>query len=118
MFAVSFAVLTNVVSRALPFQFTSDPDTNPVPFTVNVNPAPPGLTASGTSGWFMSGTGFAGVIAAPCSACAFASCAGLPATGSDSKTATAMSETKVGSFIACSVRRLNRQGVVNERFIR
>ncbi len=51
-------LLTKVVARALPFQFTTDPDMKPVPFTVSVNPAPPGATASGTSGWLISGTGF------------------------------------------------------------
>src|SRR5438876_3601645 len=56
--AVNCELLTNVVARALPFQFTTDPETKPVPFTVSVNPAPPGATASGTSGWLISGTGF------------------------------------------------------------
>src|SRR5215831_6019011 len=56
--AVNCELVTNVVARALPFQFTIDPDTNPVPFTVSVNPVPPGATASGTSGWLINGTGF------------------------------------------------------------
>jgi hypothetical protein len=50
MLAVNWEPLTKVVARALPFQFTTDPETKPVPFTVSVNPAPPGATASGTSG--------------------------------------------------------------------
>jgi hypothetical protein len=36
--AVNLAGLTNVVTRALPFQFTMEPCTNPVPFTVSVKP--------------------------------------------------------------------------------
>jgi hypothetical protein len=55
---VSCDPLTNVVALGLPFQFTTELDTNPVPFTVNVNPAPPGATAVGTRGWLISGTGF------------------------------------------------------------
>src|SRR5438874_7286086 len=58
MLAVNCELLTKVVVRALPFQFTEAPETNPVPFTVSVNPAPPGAAASGTSGWLISGTGF------------------------------------------------------------
>ena len=58
MLAANCELLTNVVARALPFQLTTDPDTKLVPFTVRVNPAPPGATASGTSGWLISGTGF------------------------------------------------------------
>ena len=46
------------VARALPFQFTIEPETNPVPFTVSVNPAAPGLIASGTRGRLISGMGF------------------------------------------------------------
>src|SRR4030095_10617418 len=56
--AVNWEPLMKVVARALPFQFTTDPETKPVPFTVTVNPAPPGATASGTKGWLISGTGF------------------------------------------------------------
>src|SRR5262249_17859627 len=55
---VNCEVETNVVARVLPLQFTTDPDTNPVPFTVSVNPAPPGATTSGIRGWLISGTGF------------------------------------------------------------
>src|SRR5215471_21421150 len=58
MLAANCELLTNVVGRALPFQPTTDPDTKPVPFTVRGNPGPPGATASGTSGWLISGTGF------------------------------------------------------------
>src|SRR6266581_1487866 len=59
MLAVNCEVETNVVARAPPFQFTEAPETNPVPFTVRVNPGPPGAVASGTRGWVISGTGFA-----------------------------------------------------------
>jgi hypothetical protein len=58
MLTVNCELFTKVVARALPFQFTTDPETKPVPFTVRVNPAPPGATASGTRGWLISGTGF------------------------------------------------------------
>jgi hypothetical protein len=51
-------LLTKVVARVLPFHFTTEVATNPVPFTVRVNPAPPGAVASGTSGWLVNGTGF------------------------------------------------------------
>ena len=37
--AVSCVALTNVVGRGEPFQFTTSPGANPVPFTVNVKPA-------------------------------------------------------------------------------
>ena len=50
MLAVNSEPLTKVVARGLPFQFTSAPETNPVPFTVRVNPGPPGAVAAGTSG--------------------------------------------------------------------
>jgi hypothetical protein len=59
MLAVNWEPLTKVVARALPFQFTTDPETNPVPFTVKVNLDPPGAVASGTRGWLINGTGFA-----------------------------------------------------------
>jgi hypothetical protein len=48
--AVNLLVFTNVVARAVPFQFTTAPGTNPVPFTVRENPGPPGATDEGTSG--------------------------------------------------------------------
>ena len=44
--------------RGLPFQFTTEPETNPAPFTVRVNPGLPGAMASGISGWSIKGTGF------------------------------------------------------------
>jgi hypothetical protein len=50
MAAVSLELLTKVVACGLPFQFTVEAGTNPAPFTVRVNPAPPGALASGTSG--------------------------------------------------------------------
>jgi hypothetical protein len=56
--AVSRERLTKVVVRGLPFHCTTEPETNPVPFTVRVNPVPPGLTAPGTRGWLIRGTGF------------------------------------------------------------
>src|SRR5262249_47621704 len=46
---------TNVVARADPFQFTTEPTTNPEPFTVKEKSGPPGAIASGTSGWLMKG---------------------------------------------------------------
>ena len=58
MVAFSWDLVTNVVVRVFPFQFTTAPETKPVPLTVKVNPAPPGLAASGTSGWLIRGTGF------------------------------------------------------------
>jgi hypothetical protein len=61
--AINRELFTKAVVRGLPFQFTFDPGTNPVPFTVSVkvNPGPPGgagATASGTRGWLTKGTGF------------------------------------------------------------
>ena len=50
MLAVNCESLTKVVARGLPFQFTSAPETNPVPFTLRVNLGPPGAVAAGTSG--------------------------------------------------------------------
>ena len=46
---------TNVVARGLPFHSTTEAESNPVPFTVRLNPAPPGLVASGTRGWSIRG---------------------------------------------------------------
>jgi hypothetical protein len=57
-FAVSFPDVTKVVARATPFQFTTEPETNPVPFTVTVNPLPPGTAEVGTSGRLTKGTAF------------------------------------------------------------
>jgi hypothetical protein len=56
--ALSVEPLTKLVVRGLPFHFTTAPTTKPVPFTVNVNPDPPDLIASGTTGSLMRGTGF------------------------------------------------------------
>jgi hypothetical protein len=39
--------LTNVVVLAAPLNFTTDVDTKPVPFTVNVNAAPPAVALVG-----------------------------------------------------------------------
>jgi len=58
MLAVSCELLTKVVERAVPFHFTLEVETKPVPFTVSVNPAPPGAVASGTRGWLIKGMGF------------------------------------------------------------
>src|SRR5262249_39656000 len=48
--AVNCALLTNVVDRGLPFQFTTDVGANPAPLIVIVNPAEPGATPVGKSG--------------------------------------------------------------------
>jgi hypothetical protein len=48
--AVSWELLTKVVARGLPFQFTTDAGTNHAPFTVRLKAGPPGAVASGTSG--------------------------------------------------------------------
>src|SRR5262249_29971491 len=58
MFAINRERLTNLVARALPFHLTCEPGTNPVPFTVSVNPAPPGCLAQGTRGPLITGTEF------------------------------------------------------------
>src|SRR5437667_7694692 len=65
--AVRRILLTNIVFRMLPFHLTTEPGQKPVPFTVRVNSAPPGLAASGTRGWLMNGTGFC-AVATPVSA--------------------------------------------------
>ncbi len=57
--------LTNVVARAPPFQFTTEPETKPVPFTVSVNEPLPGAALVGTSGWLIRGTGFAALVPVP-----------------------------------------------------
>jgi len=49
--------LTNVVVRLLPFQLTTEPETNPVPLTVRVNAAPPAVALAGDSELIV-GTGF------------------------------------------------------------
>src|ERR1700676_1442134 len=48
--AVTLVLLTPVVARGLPFHFTTSPLPNPAPFTVSVNPGPPGAVAAGTTG--------------------------------------------------------------------
>jgi hypothetical protein len=48
--AVNCELFTNVVARGLPFQFTTEPDTKPVPFTMSVNVAVPGATVAGING--------------------------------------------------------------------
>jgi hypothetical protein len=47
--AASCVLLRNVVARGLPFQFTTDADVKPDPFTVSVNPAPPATVLDGDS---------------------------------------------------------------------
>jgi hypothetical protein len=56
--AVNCELLTNVVVSAVPFHSTTDPETNPVPFTVSLKLWPPGAVAVGTRGWLTKGTGF------------------------------------------------------------
>ena len=57
--ALSREELTKVVARGLPFHLATDAEKNPVPFTVRLNPAPPGAMASGTRGWLITGERFA-----------------------------------------------------------
>src|SRR5436190_10940600 len=47
--AVSCVAETNAVASALPFQFTVEPETKFVPFTVNVNCGPPAAAQVGLS---------------------------------------------------------------------
>src|SRR5260370_314009 len=47
MVAVNCELLTKVVGRAAPFQFTREPETKPVPLTMRVKPAAPGAALSG-----------------------------------------------------------------------
>jgi len=47
--AVSCVAETNVVVSGLPFQFTVEPETKLVPFTVNVNCGPPAVAQVGLS---------------------------------------------------------------------
>src|SRR5436305_135020 len=47
--AVSCVVETNVVANAVPFQFTVEPETKLVPFTVSVNCGPPAVAQVGLS---------------------------------------------------------------------
>src|SRR5207302_1826184 len=63
MAACSCVVLTYVVARTLPFQFTTEPPlTNPVPFTVRVKAAPPAVTLVGASDVTVGAGVFAGLI--------------------------------------------------------
>ena len=45
--AVTCVVLMNVVVLAVPLNFTTEVDTNPVPLTVSVNAAPPAVALVG-----------------------------------------------------------------------
>ncbi len=56
MVAVNRVSDTKLVVRSSPFHRTSAPDTNSVPFTVNVNPGSPAVVLSGTME-VMVGTG-------------------------------------------------------------
>jgi hypothetical protein len=42
-------LLTNVVGNGTPLKWTTDPDANPVPLTVNVKSPPPAATDAGLS---------------------------------------------------------------------
>src|ERR1700674_323979 len=55
--AVNCELVTKVVASAVPFQFTTELETNSVPLTVSVKPDPPGAAVMGTSGWLINGTG-------------------------------------------------------------
>jgi hypothetical protein len=46
------------VLSGVPFQFTTEVETNCVPFTVSVNPGEPGGALLGARGWLTKGTGF------------------------------------------------------------
>src|SRR5208282_6165799 len=54
--AVNSELVTKVVVSGVPFQFTTAPEAKPVPYTVNVNAAEPGVFCSGASGALSSGT--------------------------------------------------------------
>jgi len=70
---------------------------------VRVNPAVPGLMASGISGWLISGTGFAAVVVALSSACVEASCtARTEGTLKAARTTIAIRESNVRDFMFCS----------------
>jgi hypothetical protein len=58
--AVSWRLFTNVVASAAPLKLTVAPETKPVPFTVNMNPGPPGAAASGINGRLTKGTALPG----------------------------------------------------------
>ena len=55
--AVTIVLLANVVARADPFQFTTEPVTKPEPFTVSVKAAPPAVALLGEIE-LIAGTGF------------------------------------------------------------
>src|SRR5215472_13188435 len=57
MAAVNCVLLTKVVVRAWPFQYTRSPDMKSEPLTVSLKPAPPGTALAGTRGSAISGTG-------------------------------------------------------------
>ena len=59
--ALSCVLLTNVVGRELPFHFTTEDDTKPVPFTVSVKAGPATVTCAGDSE-ATDGTGFGGAV--------------------------------------------------------
>jgi hypothetical protein len=104
MAAVNFDLLTKVVARTLPFHFTTEPEANPVPFMVSVNPAELGLIASGTKGRSIRGTGRGFVVVALSSVCVEASCAArAEGTIKAAETTIAISESKVRDFMACSL---------------
>ena len=48
--AVKCELLTKEVLRGPPFQYTTEPGTNPVPLTVRVKSGPPGAILVGTKG--------------------------------------------------------------------
>jgi len=48
---------TNLVESAVPFQFTTEPDPKPVPFTVNVKAGPPAVAELGAIA-LTTGAGF------------------------------------------------------------
>ena len=54
--AVNRCPLTNVVAREAPLNITLALVANPTPFTVRVNPAPPGAALGGSSGCITNGT--------------------------------------------------------------
>src|SRR5437660_4930004 len=55
--AVGCELLTKFVASAIPFQFTTELETKPVPLAVKVKLAPPGMALAETSGLLISGTG-------------------------------------------------------------
>jgi hypothetical protein len=57
MTAVSRVLLMKFVGRGWPFQFTTEPVTNPAPLTVSANVGPPGATLVGTNGKSINGVG-------------------------------------------------------------